>query len=72
MTKSPNVLLNDLNSNNFTLLRSNSRGMPIVKFNYPIGNVIQQGTGINLGATYYGTVHLNGSGQIHIVPWLFR
>jgi RHS repeat-associated protein len=72
LSKSPTTLLNDLNTGNFTPIGTNARGMPIMKFNYPIGNVIQQGTGANLGSTYYGTVHINSSGQVHIVPWLFR
>lgn len=72
LTIDPSRVLNDLNKGNFQFVQLNHRGMPIVKFNYPIGNVLQQGTGINLGSTYYGTVHINGSGQIHVVPWLFR
>ncbi|MCT4646091.1 MAG: polymorphic toxin type 50 domain-containing protein [Carboxylicivirga sp.] len=70
LTKSPNQILNDINNRNFQFVKLNHRGMPIVKFNYPIGNVVQHGTGINLGSTYYGTVHINKAGGIHIVPWL--
>lgn len=65
-------MLSDLNKGNYQFVQLNGRGMPIVKFEYPIGNVFQQGTGVNLGSTNYGTVHINSSGQIHIVPWLSR
>lgn len=72
LTVDPSKLINDINRGNFQFTQLNHRGMPIVKFNYPIGNVLQQGTVVNLGSTYYGTVHLNNSGQAHIIPWLFR
>ena len=69
LTIDPQTAVSDLNSGNFQNVRLNGRGMPIVKFNYTIGNVTSQ-TGQNLGSTSYGTIHLNSAGQVHIVPWL--
>ena len=69
LTIDPSTALADLNKGNFQFVQLNSRGMPIVKFNYNIGEVISQ-SGQSLGTTSYGTVHLNSMGQVHIVPWL--
>ncbi len=73
LTIDPGQLLNDLNKKgNFQFVQLNVRNsMPIVKFNYNIGNVISQ-SGQNLGTTSYGTIHINSMGQVHIVPWLPR
>jgi RHS repeat-associated protein len=69
LTIDPMRALTDLNKGNFQYIQLNSRGMPIVKFGYNIGEVISR-TGQNLGTTSFGVVHLNSAGQIHIVPWL--
>lgn len=45
--------------------------MPIVKFNYNIGNVLNL-SGQNLGTTPFGVVHTNSLGKIHIVPWMAK
>jgi len=69
LTVDPSKVLSDLNSGNFQFVQLNYRSMPIVKFNYSIGNVISK-SGQNLGSTSFGTVHINSLGQVHTVPWL--
>ena len=69
LTVDPSKVLSDLNSGNFLFVQLNYRSMPIVKFNYSIGNVISK-SGQNQGSTSFGSVHINSLGQVHTVPWL--
>jgi hypothetical protein len=71
LTSDPNSLLKDLNNGKFINAGINHRGMPIVKFNGNIGNVLNL-SGQNLGPTPFGVIHINAKGQIHIVPYLFK
>lgn len=66
LTANPNDLVNQLNQGNFTLLRAVGGNKFIVDFGRDIGFHFQNG--VASGASRYGVVILNSSGQIHVYP----
>lgn len=68
LTASPDRLLNQLNSGNFTPVGTSSTGMPIVDFGSVIGSASNK-AGQIVGQTSYSVVHVDRGG-VHIVPWL--